>query len=47
MWSLLRRHDNAWIEADRREFRRTVLMVLSLVFTVLGGAAFLIYGLSQ
>jgi preprotein translocase subunit Sss1 len=47
MWNPFSPPDNAWIEADRREFRRIVNIALILGITVLSGVGFLIYGLTQ
>lgn len=47
MWNPFRPHENAWIETDRREFRRIVNIVVFLVISVLTGVGFLIYGLTQ
>lgn|GEM_PF-4255973 len=47
MWNPFRRHDNAWIETDRQEFRRIVITGVILVAAVLAGAGFLIYSLVE
>lgn len=47
MWNPFRPHDNAWIETDRREFRRVVNIAVIFAMSVLIGVGFLIYGLTQ
>jgi hypothetical protein len=47
MWNPFRRHNNAWIETDRRELRRIVVTGVILVAAVLTGAGFLIYSLTE